>query len=57
MRGKDMTRSFRISARKARSLVLAAAAVAFGSATGGQAAAAASAAVTKVLEFGPGQAR
>ena len=37
-----MTRSFRISARKARSLVLAAAAVAFGSATGGQAAAAAS---------------
>src|ERR1700674_5122907 len=41
MRGKDMARSFRISARDARSLVLVAAAVAFGSATRGQAGAAA----------------
>src|ERR1700682_4566710 len=42
MRGKDMARSFRISARDARSLVIAAAAVSFGSAAGGQAVAAAS---------------
>ncbi len=41
MRVKDMARSFRISACDARSLVLAAAAVAFGSASGGQAVAAA----------------